>query len=157
MIRIPPLLLCLICSAALADEPTKTLVVPDDQAWAYDDWHFSPAVRVGDMVWLSGQAADLDEDYEDGVRRLFESLRATLRAAGADLDDVVEIVTYHVDIARLPDFGSVHHEFFPDHYPAWTAVGVTALADPSLDLEVKVTAVVGSGEVVNKVSAVNGR
>ena len=58
--------------------------------------------------------------------------------------DVVELVTYHVD----PDFGTfgrVKDEFFPKDYPAWTALGVTALALPALKVEVRATAVIGAG------------
>lgn len=155
MIRIV-LLLALLPAAVCAETPTKLLIVPPEQRWAYDDWHFSPAVRVGDTIWLSGQAGDLDADFEAGVRRLFEGIRVTLAAAGAELADVVEIVTYHRDMSRLPAFAAVHQEYFPSEYPAWTAVGVTALADPALDLEIKVTAVAGSGGRVSVLPRVSG-
>jgi enamine deaminase RidA (YjgF/YER057c/UK114 family) len=154
MKRILLLLAIVLPSTGLSAPATKTLVVPTSQAWAYNDWHFSPAVRVGDVIWLSGQAGDMDGDYRAGAERVFENIRLTLEAAGATLEDVVEIVTYHRDMEKFQEFAAVYHAYFPNNYPAWTAVGVTALADPILDLEIKVTAVAGSGARVEKVTAV---
>jgi enamine deaminase RidA (YjgF/YER057c/UK114 family) len=67
--------------------------------------------------------------------------------AGATLDDVVDLVTYHLTMDDLPIFARVKSEFFPANFPAWTVVGVTALALPELLIEVKATAVIGSAMV----------
>lgn len=58
--------------------------------------------------------------------------------------DVVELTTYHLAMDDLPKVGAVKGEFIPRDFPAWTAVGVTALAFPELLVEVKATAVIGS-------------
>jgi enamine deaminase RidA (YjgF/YER057c/UK114 family) len=47
----------------------------------------------------------------------------------------------------LHTFAAVKSEFFQKNYPAWTVVGVTALALPELLVEVRATAVIGSGAV----------
>ena len=68
-----------------------------------------------------------------------------LREAGSSLDDVVEIVSYHVSMAELEKFRKVKSEFLTKNFPAWTAIGVEELVFPGLLIEIKATAVVGSG------------
>lgn len=131
----------------------KTIVIPAGQDAAYDDYHYAPAVRVGDTVIVSGIPAGGDGSYEDKVRAMFERARKTLDAAGASLEDVVEINTFHAEVkdsaafnAEFQRFLKIHEEFFPSGYPAWTAVGTTALLAPGAVLEMRLVAVIGSGE-----------
>lgn len=129
----------------------RTLVNPPGTEGIYKNWQFSQAVRVGDTVWVSGQVGSgrdgVPEKIEDEARMAFASLGRVLEASGASLGDVVELVTYHTDMTEVPGVSSVKSEFFPKDYPAWTAIGVTALVLPDLRLEVKATAVIGSAEV----------
>ena len=113
--------------------------------------HFSSAVRVGNMIWVSGTVGVTpDGQPVDGMaaqtRLAFENLKAVLEEAGATLADVVELVTYHTALLEeLRIFFRIKDEFFPADFPAWTAVGVTQLASPGLLIEIRATAVVGSG------------
>ncbi|MFQ5698396.1 MAG: RidA family protein [Myxococcota bacterium] len=126
-----------------------TLINPPGSEDTYEHWHFSQAVQHGDQVWVSGQVGlgpdGAPDDLAGQARLAFQSLERVLGAAGATLKDVVELVTYHVDM-DLRSFGKVKDEFFPKDYPAWTAVGVTALALPALKVEIRATAIVGSGQ-----------
>lgn len=128
----------------------EIIVTPSTQA-LYDNFHFAPANRVGDMVWVSGQVG-IDEHLRpgDGISAqsafAFQNLEAVLGAAGATLADVVELTTFHLDLeGEMAAFSQVKDEYFPDRFPAWTAVGTTALAMPELRVEVRAVAVVGSG------------
>jgi enamine deaminase RidA (YjgF/YER057c/UK114 family) len=85
------------------------------------------------------------EGIEAQTRIALENLRRVLAEAGATLADVVELVTFHKDMTDLPGFSKVKAEFFPENYPAWTAIGTTELAFPGLLVEIRATAVVGSG------------
>jgi enamine deaminase RidA (YjgF/YER057c/UK114 family) len=85
------------------------------------------------------------QGIEAQARIAFENLRRVLAEAGATLADVVELVTYHKSMSDMAGFSKVKAEFFPSDYPAWTAVGVTELAVPGILVEVRATAVVGSG------------
>lgn len=129
----------------------RTLINPPGTERLYESWKFSQAVRVGDTVWVSGQVGSgpdgIPEKIEEQAHHAFENLRVVLEQAGASLGDVVELVTYNTDMSELPAVSRVKSEFFPRDYPAWTALGVTALASPALRLEVKATAVIGSAEV----------
>ena len=63
-------------------------------------------------------------------------------AAGATMDDVIDMVSYHTDMRDLPLFMQVRDRYITnaERYPAWTALGVTALAMPGLIAEIKCTA-----------------
>jgi enamine deaminase RidA (YjgF/YER057c/UK114 family) len=78
--------------------------------------------------------------FDDQVRRAFANLRAVLAAAGASLDDVVDVTTFHTDPeAQIATVLAVRAEEIGDPpYPNWTAVGVTWLA--GFDFEIKAIA-----------------
>jgi reactive intermediate/imine deaminase len=122
-----------------------------DLGWAYGKaFQYSQAVRAGDLLFLAGQCpVDAQGntvaagDVRGQTRQVFENLKAVLAAAGLTLDDVVEIVTYHVDMADLPAMAEVKSEYLTRDFPAWTAVGVTALAFPGQLVELKATALAG--------------
>jgi reactive intermediate/imine deaminase len=122
-----------------------------DPGWAYDkEFQYSQAVRAGDLLILSGQcpvdaqgATVAPGDIRGQTRQVFENLKAVLAAAGLGLDDLVEIVSYHVDMADLHAVAEVKAEYLTRDFPAWTAVGVTALAFPGQLLEIKATALAG--------------
>jgi enamine deaminase RidA (YjgF/YER057c/UK114 family) len=71
----------------------------------------------------------------------FEALRAILNEAGADLPDLVEITTYHVDMARhMAAFVEVKDRYLNEPYPAWTAIGVNELIVPGGLMEIRAIA-----------------
>jgi enamine deaminase RidA (YjgF/YER057c/UK114 family) len=127
----------------------RKLINPPGTEKTYERWQFSQAIRVGDTVWVSGQVGMEKKGPAQGIeaqaRIAFENLRRVLAEAGATLADVVELVTYHKSMSDMAGFSKVKAEFFPSDYPAWTAVGVTELAVPGILVEVRATAVVGSG------------
>jgi len=66
---------------------------------------------------------------------------------------VVELTTFHANARdtggfqkEFSEFQRIHHEYFPSGYPAWTAVGITALLAPGAALEMRVVAVIGAGK-----------
>ena len=119
-----------------------------DPGWAYHKaFQYSQAVRAGDLLLLAGQcpvdaqgSTVAEGDIRGQTRQVFENMKAVLGAAGLTLDDVVEIVSYHVDLADLPAMAEVKAEYLTRDFPAWTAVGVTGLAFPGQLLEIKATA-----------------
>ncbi|HJW47639.1 MAG TPA: Rid family hydrolase [Lysobacter sp.] len=146
------LLLCAFAAHAQTAAPTREHFAPRGMEASYHQWHYSPVVKVGDTVIVSGIPAGMGDSYEARVRGMFEARKAHLATAGATLADVVEITTYHAQPrdsaafqAEFAKFGPIHHEYFPDHYPAWSAVGVTALLQSGAPVEMRAVAVVGSG------------
>ena len=129
---------------------TKRAIVPAGMESTVSDVHYSPAVRVGNVVYCSGQVGrdqDLNviADPEEQFRAVFNNVKLLLEEAGATLDDVVDLVTYHTSFDDFATFRAVKDEFFTGPvYPAWTGVGVAALARPGLLAEAKCIAVVGA-------------
>jgi enamine deaminase RidA (YjgF/YER057c/UK114 family) len=125
-------------------------IIPAGTKVLYDNYHFAPATRVGNIILLSGQVGiDANfapgKDMEEQARFAFEAIKVTLAAAGASLGDVVELMTFHTDLrGEIADFVKVKDAYFPDNYPCWTAVGVTQLAAPEYKVEIRVVAVAGS-------------
>jgi enamine deaminase RidA (YjgF/YER057c/UK114 family) len=100
-------------------------------------------------VWVSGKTGHEHGLPAGGVeaqaRLAFKKIEQILAGAGATMADVVELVTYHTSMDELDTFIRVKSEFFSGNYPCWTAVGVKELVLPGLLVEIKVTAVIGSG------------
>jgi len=129
----------------------RVLINPPGTEKIYQRQQFSQAVRVGDTVWVSGQVGVNDrwqaaEGIEAQARLAFQNLERVLAHAGASLSDVVELTTFHTSMADVAGFAKVKTEFFTQDYPSWTAVGVTQLVLPSLLVEIRATAVVGSSK-----------
>lgn len=85
---------------------------------------FSPAIRSGDFVFVSGQASvDLDGNivkasFDEECRRSFENIRAVLKGADLDFDDVVQVRAYVSNQTDLPAFNAIYKEYFSEPYPA---------------------------------------
>ncbi|AGI25802.1 RidA family protein [Pseudomonas sp. NY15181] len=130
----------------------RQLINPPHTQVLYDTYHFSQANRVGNIVWVSGQVG-IDANFVPGAditeqaHLAFQALRGILEEAGGSLADVVELITFHTDLqGEVHAFGQVKDEYFPDRYPAWSAVGITQLSLPQLRVEVRAVAVIGSGK-----------
>ncbi len=120
-------------------------VIPEAMQGFYDQFHFSPAMRVRKTVYCSGQVGagpdgKLDPDPAVQIAQAFENVKTVLEEAGASLEDVVEMTTFHVGLNQhIGVFMQVRDGFLGEPYPAWTAVGVAELAFGAL-VEIKVTA-----------------
>jgi enamine deaminase RidA (YjgF/YER057c/UK114 family) len=129
----------------------KVIINPPGTEEIYKRMKFSQAVRVDDMVWVSGQVG-IDEKGAAGegidaqARLAFKNLEHVLAETGATLADVVELTTFHTSMSDIRGFSKVKAEYIPENYPAWTAVGVKELVMPQLLVEIKAIAVIGSGQ-----------
>ena len=95
---------------------------------------YSQAVRYGDVVYLSGQIPLdpetmelVDGDIDRQIVQVFENLAAVARAARGDLDDVVKLNVYLVDLAHFPRVNEIMARYFESPYPARAAVQIAAL------------------------------
>jgi reactive intermediate/imine deaminase len=119
-----------------------------DPGWGYEKaFGYSQAVRAGNLVILAGQMPVdtqcnlvAEGDIAGQTRQVFENLKAVLAAAGLTMDDLLEIVSYHTDMADLHTVVQIKAEYIQGSFPAWTAIGVTALAIPGQRLEIKAIA-----------------
>ncbi|MGO8956883.1 MAG: RidA family protein [Streptosporangiaceae bacterium] len=95
---------------------------------------FSPGVRGGGLLFLSGQVAQdpatgklIDGDAASQTHQILRNLAAVLDAAGKDLRDVIRVGVYLTDMADFGAMNEAYRQHFSDPYPARTAIGVVAL------------------------------
>ncbi|MEM9500746.1 MAG: RidA family protein [Pseudomonadota bacterium] len=107
----------------------------------------APAWRVGDLVFLSGQAAIAEDgsivgldDFDLQLGQTFANIERVLDAAGSDLSKIVKVTIYLTDMANFPKIVEARKRYFTAPYPADTTVEVTSLALPELMVEIDVIA-----------------
>ena len=116
------------------------VIVPDAARKTYENWHFAPAVVHGDLVFVSGVVGSGDSAEEE-FRNAWQSLGATLEAAGVGYADIVDTTLYIVGLqANAGVMAKVKDEFIKEPYPASTWIGVTELVIPGARAEIKVIA-----------------
>ena len=96
---------------------------------------FSEAVRVGDVVFLSGQvgiAPGTMKVVEGGIkeetRQSLGNIKTTLSSHGYTMDDLVKCTVMLADIGEWAAMNEVYKTFFTDHFPARSAFGTSGLA-----------------------------
>lgn len=105
-------------------------------------WRFEAFRRAGPLVLLSGQLdGRATSDPEAQFVAVFDRIGEVLEQASCGWGDVVEMTSFHVGFPdHLEVFADVRARYVVEPWPAWTAVGVTALAVAGALVEVKVTA-----------------
>ena len=120
---------------------TRGPIIPAGSEKTYERFHFAPAYRVGDTVYVSGIIGAGDDPAEQ-FADAFTQLARVLEAAGSSVENIVEMTSFHVDMsAHLGAFMAARDAAMSEPWPAWTAIGCTELAMPNGLAEVKVTAV----------------
>ena len=103
---------------------------------------FSPAVRAGDFVYISGQVAMKENgEIEPGgieaqTRRTMENVIAVLAKAGCTLDDVAKVNVWLDDPRDFWTFNRVYAEFFPNGAPARSTVRSQLMVDAKIEIDV---------------------
>ena len=98
---------------------------------------YANAVRVGDMLYLSGQTGDVDGQLKDGfeaqARQSMENVGAVLKQRGLSFGDVVKCTVMLADMSKWSTFNAIYVPYFPTgHLPARSAIGANGLAGGAL-------------------------
>ncbi len=112
--------------------------------------------RAGDFYIISGTSsrrgdnsiagAESDDfgtthlDIRTQTRAVIENIRDILRSVGADLNDLVEVTSYLVNMNHFAGYNEVYGEFFNQDGPARTTVAVHQLPHPHLLIEIRAVA-----------------
>lgn len=125
------------------------IIIPEAAESSYETWGYAPAVKVGNTIYVSGVVSLLEgegsyeERYARGFKTALKWIETVLQEAGAGLDDIVDITSFHTDLQRqLQTAVEVRMDAMQAPHPSWTAVGTTALATPDGVTEIKVVAYV---------------
>ena len=116
------------------------VIVPASAKATYENWHYAPAVRHGDLIFASG-VIGTGESAEDEFRDAWRSLGDLLAEAGVGYEDIVDSTLYIVDLQKhAATMAKVKDEFIKEPYPASTWIGISELVIPGTRAEIKVTA-----------------
>jgi len=110
---------------------------------------FSSAVRVGDLLFLSGQIGNVPgtRQLADGgitgqTRQAIENIKAVLAFAGSSLDRAVKCTVFLADIQDFAAMNAVYATYFPNDPPARSTVAAKGLAGGAR-VEIECIAVAG--------------
>ena len=123
--------------------PTYQSVVPNDK-WPAR-YTFSPATRVGNLVFLSGTTGTDDDgnivglgDIVAQTRRIFEKFSLILQSAGGSLSNIVETTDYVLSLEEYKKTAALRRELFKGPpWPAATGVVVAGLIREGALIEIK--------------------
>jgi enamine deaminase RidA (YjgF/YER057c/UK114 family) len=125
---------------------TIDTIVTESGKSAYNNFHFSQAVKSNGLLVCSGQIGtnsdhSLPENAEDEFRNAWQSIGEVLKEAGLGFGDIIEYTSFHVNLNKnIRAFMKVRDEVLSKPWPAWTAIGITELAVPDARVEIRVIA-----------------
>jgi 2-iminobutanoate/2-iminopropanoate deaminase len=95
---------------------------------------YSQAVALGNVIYTSGQipldpatGKLVEGGFEASARRVFENLKAVLTEAGVSFNEVVKATVYLKSLSDFQTLNGIYAEYFGDHKPARSTVGVAQL------------------------------
>jgi reactive intermediate/imine deaminase len=114
----------------------------------YEPFRLAQGYRVGDLLFISGQAAIDDDgglvgigDFDAQAEQAFRNLDRALRAGGSSLANVVKVTIYLTDMRNFPKIVELRGRWFTPPFPADTIVEVRSLYSPDAMIEIEAIAV----------------
>ncbi|HAY33314.1 MAG TPA: RidA family protein [Ignavibacteria bacterium] len=110
---------------------------------------YSRAVRIDDRILISGTTSIVDGkligkgDMYLQTKTIIGKIESVLKQAGSGLDDIIRLRIYVTDISRWEEAGKALGECFKTIKPAQTLVGISALVDPDMLVEIEAEALTG--------------
>ncbi len=122
----------------------KITIDPDP----YEPFHLAQGYTVGELLFISGQAA-IDENgqivgvgnFDAQAEQVFANLERVLRAGGSGLANVIKVTIFLRDMSNFPKIVELRARYFTPPYPADTIVEISSLYSPEALLEIEAIAV----------------
>jgi len=126
-----PFIILTGCNVSTSAHPPAAVHAPSE-----GELPFSPVVRVGPTLYLSGQIGTtgmnpptLASGGIDGeTRQTMENIKSVLAKNGATMDDIVKCTVMMADMREWPAMNVVYASYFPKHKPARSAFAAAGLA-----------------------------
>jgi 2-iminobutanoate/2-iminopropanoate deaminase len=119
--------------------PDKAIVRTDAAPAPFQGAPYSQAVRLGDLVFVSGQLAlrpggteIVGTTIQEQTEQVFRNIRAILEAAGSSLDRIVKTTVFLVRLEDFAGMNEVYRRHVGDRPPARSTVGIAALPSGAL-------------------------
>jgi reactive intermediate/imine deaminase len=114
----------------------------------YEPFRLAQGYRVGDLLFISGQAA-IEENgelvgvgnFDAQAKQVFANLKRVLHAGGSSFENVIKVTIFLRDMSNLPKIVELRGRYFTAPYPADTIVEVASLYSPDALLEIEAIAV----------------
>lgn len=110
----------------------------------------SPFYQTGKVIFISGQVGMdsqskvIPEDFESQLKNTFQNLENVLKSAGLTKNNVVKTTIFMTDLSLFTRMNELYADFFGNHLPARTTIGVAALpefpGDPHVFIEIEAIA-----------------
>ena len=125
---------CVLQEEVHVDKPEQVSYY-QSEAMAALNLPFSDAVRVGNMLYLSGNIGNVPGELrlvegglEAEARQTMENIKAVLEANGTSFDHAVKLTIMMDDISQWSRFNEIYKKYFPNNKPARSAFGADGLA-----------------------------
>ena len=112
---------------------------------------YEQCVVAGPLVFVAGQVGWVKEEgvvsleFEPQVRKTFENIQLALRAAGADLKDIVQMTVYLTDPRYMDEFLELRKEILGGEFATSAMITIDKLYDPKMHVEISAIAVRPTG------------
>lgn len=100
---------------------------------------YSQAIKINNLVFISGQIpldpetmVLVSDKIDLQISQMFKNLEAIVKAAGGDLQNIVKLTIYLIDLTHFPLVNEYMEKHFPKPYPARAVIGVSALPKNAL-------------------------
>lgn len=106
---------------------------------------YSQAVRIGNMIYTSGQiplnpeTGEMVTEIKAATKQCLENVKAILEVEGASMENIIKTTVFLQDLNDFVDMNEVYGSYFPENPPARSAVQVARLPKDSI-VEIEVIA-----------------
>ncbi|HVL75625.1 MAG TPA: RidA family protein [Noviherbaspirillum sp.] len=119
----------------------------------YEPYLLSQAIRAGQLLFVSGQAAYGEDggivgkgDFARQADQAFRNLERALKAGGSGMDRVVKVTIFLTSMDHFSTIVEMRRKWFAKPYPADTIVEISALYSPDAMIEIEAIALAVEGE-----------